>query len=341
MGNERVDGDLSCGVGASGGGCGCAGIDGGGADGVSEGRVVRGVRGGVRIGFVKYLNTLPLVEGLGCWEGASLTAAVPSKLIGMLLRGEVDVALASVIDAARVGVGGGMGDGRGGGVCLLESGMIGSDGSTFTVRLYSRVPLERVRRLAIDTDSHTSAVLARVVLARRYGVRDVEVTDFDARERFECGGGVGDGDGDGGDRGGGGGWPEALVLIGDKVVTDPPCAGVYGYEVDLGEAWKGLTGLPFVYACWMCRAEECSSDRVALASAVLDRARRHNATRLDWIVAGRAGERHWPTDVAADYVGRKLRYEVDEAAKLSVEKFVGWAFELGLCERGEVRWVGG
>ena len=308
---------------------------------------------------MQYLNTLPLVEGLGCWEGASLTAAVPSKLIGMLLRGEVDVALASVIDAARVGVGGVVesggergvpgieipgrcglgGGGGGGGVCLLDSGMIGSDGSTFTVRLYSRVPLERVRRLAIDTDSHTSAVLARVVLARRYGVRDVEVTDFDARERFECGGGGGVVNG--GDGVDGGGWPEALVLIGDKVVTDPPCAGVYGYEVDLGEAWKELTGLPFVYACWMCRAEDCSSDRVALASAVLDRARRHNSTRLDWIVAGRAGERHWPTDVAADYVGRKLRYEVDEAAKLSVEKFVGWAFELGLCERGEVRWVGG
>ena len=39
----------------------------------------------VRIGYVKFLNTLPLVEGLAAWRDADLQAAVPSKLAAMLL----------------------------------------------------------------------------------------------------------------------------------------------------------------------------------------------------------------------------------------------------------------
>jgi chorismate dehydratase len=42
--------------------------------------------------------------------------------------------------------------------------------------------------------------------------------------------------------------PEAVLLIGDKVV-DPTRAG-YAYEVDLGGAWRQMTGLPFVFAVW-------------------------------------------------------------------------------------------
>ena len=55
----------------------------------------------VRIGCVKYQNTLPLIEGLGMWRGCELVTSAPSGLIGMLRRGEVDVALASVVDGAR------------------------------------------------------------------------------------------------------------------------------------------------------------------------------------------------------------------------------------------------
>ena len=39
----------------------------------------------VRIGCVKYLNTLPLIEGLASWRDAEIISAVPSRLIDMLL----------------------------------------------------------------------------------------------------------------------------------------------------------------------------------------------------------------------------------------------------------------
>lgn len=268
----------------------------------------------IRIGCVQYLNTLPLIEGLQSWQDARIVTAVPSRLIGMLRSGEVDVALASVIDAA------------GPGVVLLPAGMIGCDGATLTVRLFSRVPIGRIASVGIDTDSHTSAALVRVILARRHGVRP-RVADFDARERVVLGDG----------RNGTATGPrdraevDALLLIGDKVVTDPPDTARYPYQLDLGEAWKEMTGLPFVYAVWMCRAGEERTPAVRAAAAVLDRQRRHNATRLGWIVGTRATERHWPEREAARYVGTLLKYDVGEAERESVAKFLAWAAELGLC----------
>lgn len=292
----------------------------------------------VRIGCVQYLNTLPLIEGLSSWRDVRVVTAVPSKLFGMLMAGEVDVALASVIDAARGGGerGAGSGEGGGGGVTLLPVGMIGCDGPTLTVRVFSRRPIETLEEIGVDTDSHTSVALLQVLMHKLYG-RRVRVVDFDAREHVLVGGGTSGSAGD--RRGTQGPWPDAVLLIGDKVVTDAPPAAEYPHQMDLGAAWKSLTGLPFVYAGWMCRAGTEELPAVRTAAMVLDRARRHNATRLDWIVASRAGEKHWPADLARRYVGEYLHYGVGEAEKEAVAKFTRFAAELGLCPGVEPRWA--
>ena len=45
---------------------------------------------------------------------------------------------------------------------------------------------------------------------------------------------------------------DAALLIGDPALRIDPAA--YGVEkIDLGEAWRTLTGLPFVYAAWTGR----------------------------------------------------------------------------------------
>jgi len=56
-----------------------------------------------RLGAVSYLNTLPLIEGLGACAGLELTLAAPSRLLPMLESGDVDLALAPVVDALRSG----------------------------------------------------------------------------------------------------------------------------------------------------------------------------------------------------------------------------------------------
>jgi len=274
----------------------------------------------VRIGAVSYLNTLPLIEGLEKVEGVALERAAPSRLIEMLLADRLDVALAPVIESQRTE----------GGLALLPVGVIGSDGPTLTVRLYSAGPIEKIERVDADTDSRTSIVLMRALLRARHGI-DPAVVDFDARERISSGAGAPTPNE----------WPEAMLLIGDKVVTSSPPAVRYPHQMDLGEAWKEQTGLPFVYAVWMCRPDRVDDPLVRRAASVLDRQRRHNRTRLDWIVTHRAPELGWPTDLARDYLGRMLRYEVDERARESVERFFDLAREMGLLERrAPTRWAG-
>ncbi len=273
-----------------------------------------------RLGAVSYLNTLPLIEGLGKLSDVRLTLTAPSRLIDLLAADEIDLGLASVIDAQRAA---GLFEG---GLALVPCGMIGCDGATMTVRLFSRRPISEVREVRADADSHTSVALLRIILEKRFGVTPV-IVDFDA-EAFTSAERRADE------------WPDAMLMIGDKVVTHSPPAGLYPHQLDLGAAWKELTGLPFVYAMWMCRAGIARSELVRAAAAVLDRQRRHNATRLDWIIAARAPLRGWPIDLARTYLHDLLKFEVTSAHRAAVERFFDLAFECGvLSERRATAWA--
>jgi len=276
----------------------------------------------VRLGVVSYLNTLPLIEGLEACVGIELTPAAPSKLLGLLESGAVDAALAPVIDAMRAQSE----------LELVPAGAIGCEGATLSVRLYSARPFDEIERVHADSDSHTSVALAKWALRERTG-RVPTFVDFDARERVESAGGAAVE------------WPPAMLMIGDKVVTDSPPAVRYPFQIDLGEAWRERTGLPFVYAVWMRPADRAGGDvspgALDAALALLDRQRRYNASRLDWIVSRRARERRWPEDLAREYLGRRLRYDVGERQVEAVERFFDEAAALGEIVRRPTRWAAG
>jgi chorismate dehydratase len=257
----------------------------------------------VRIGVVRYLNTAPLIEGLDRVQGLTVVPAVPAGLAGMLRTGAVDIALASIVDLAG-----------GGGVPLtvLPVGMIGCDGPTLTVRVFSRVPMSEVTEIHADTESHTSVILCKLLFHKLHG-REVTLVPYKP----------------------GGARPETVLLIGDKVVTDQAATAGYEHHLDLGEAWHGLTGLPFVYAAWACRTAEAGQSRIRDAAVLLDRQRRHNRTRLDWIVSARASAAGWPADLAAKYLGRLLRYDLGERERRAADLFIREASSRGLLGSGE------
>ncbi len=258
----------------------------------------------VRIGTVEYLNTVPLIAGLDRTAGVELVPAVPSRLIDLLLNRDVDLALVSLIDLVRSPEP----------LTILPAGMIGCDGPTMTVRIFSAVPLERITTLHADTDSHTSVALARVLLDRLHGVRP-EIIDFHAREcPFDE------------DEGG----PETVLLIGDKVVSASPPAVRYPHQLDLGAAWAEMTGLPFVYAVWACRSERAEDAEIRNAATLLDRTRRRNALRSDQIMNKAAPEHRWPLGLAKAYVGDLLRYDLDAGAREAIGAFVGACRETGV-----------
>lgn len=276
----------------------------------------------VRLVAVRYLNTAPLIEGLDKLPRLELLPTVPAKIAPMVTRGEADLGLCSVVDILR----------EEHALAFVPVGQIGCDGPTLTVRLYSRVPFEQVMALAADTDSHTSVLLARLILLRRFGVSP-RVADFDARERVVRGGGEGsratDDDG----------WPQTLLLIGDKVITDAPPRERYPFQLDLGEAWHAWTGLPFVYAMWACRRDRMDDEGVRLASELLDRQRRHNQQRLAWIIASRAPQARWPLAEATRYIAELLRYDVGERERAGIERFASELHAANLLTPARAPWL--
>jgi chorismate dehydratase len=264
----------------------------------------------LRLGCVSFVNTLPLIDGLERLADFELIPTVPASLIGMLEADQIDLGLISTVDYQRSSMP----------LALVPAGMIGCDGPTFTVRLYSKVPISQVSQVHVDTDSHASVTLLQILLREMHSLAP-EITQYDAREHVAEDEIVE--------------WPTTLLLIGDKVVTSSPPAVRYPYQLDLGEAWHAMTELPFVYAMWMCRGdlEGAQRQRIKSAAAVLDRQRRHNLERVEQFVGSVAVKRGWPADLATLYLTRMLRFAVGEREKRALELFFDLAHKHKLIPR--------
>jgi chorismate dehydratase len=245
----------------------------------------------IRIASVSYLNARPLIYGLEREPDLSLSLDVPARLIESLRTGACDVALLPVIDYQRLP------DLR-----LVPAGGIGCDGHTLTVRLFSRTTVDQIDTLACDPDSHTSVALARIILAERYG-RTPEFVDLSKAT----------------------GRPgEARLLIGDKVICDEPAG--FEHQLDLGHAWKELTGLPFVFAAWMARGGVDLRD-VPLR---LEQAKREGLAHVDDLIRKYAVPRGWPAGVALQYLTVYLKYDVGDVEQRAMRTFYDLAAKHGI-----------
>jgi chorismate dehydratase len=205
------------------------------------------------VAAVSFLNARPLIEGLEREDGIHLISDVPSRLLETLLSDRASVALCPVIDFQLSPIE----------LDIVPVGAIGCDGCTLTVRVFSRTPMEEVTLVQTDGDSHTSVALLSIVFRELYGrmpeIRNLESADVNGSAAP----------------------PNTVLLIGDKVVRSQPDPTLYTYQLDLGEAWQAMTGLPFVFACWMARADRDLGELPVL----LDRCRERNRQRIREIAA--------------------------------------------------------
>lgn len=239
-----------------------------------------------RLGVVSFLNSRPLIEGLDLSDGVSLTYDVPAHLAGLLDAGEVDAALVPVIDIVRP-------HRR---WQIISDACIGCDGETLTVRIFSRVPPDEIRRLHVDGDSHTSVALATVIWQEMFGRRLI-ITPLSA-----TGGDLSE--------------VEAVLLIGDKVVNHRLTE--FDIETDLGGAWKSLTGLPFVFAAWVC---DRGYDAGGLP-ALLSRARDAGVARAAEIAANAGPGLGWPVELATRYLTHRLKFTITERHRQAMDLFL-------------------
>lgn len=241
----------------------------------------------MRIGAVNYLNSKPLVYGLAdrVKDCAQVLFDLPSRLADSLAAGRLDVALIPCVEYLRNPA-----------YQLTSDACVASEGSVRSVKVYFRRPPALTKRLALDEGSRTSAALARVLLATRYGIHP-------KLESLPIGCGAGDADAD------------AVLMIGDRAMQPPP--EPYAEVWDLGDQWLRWTGLPFVFACWAARPEVNASEVGQLLSEVRDSGEQH----LTQIAEQEAPALNIPLTLAHDYLHHNLHYRLGTRERQSLERF--------------------
>jgi chorismate dehydratase len=254
----------------------------------------------LRVGAVQYLNTKPLVHGLA-GLGLDVSFDLPSRLADRLANGQLDVALIPSIEVFR-----------GAGYRVVSDACIGCRGPVMSVRLFFRTQPGRVARLAVDEGSRTSATLARVLLAERFGIHP-------AIEPLPIGAGLDDTSAD------------AVLLIGDRAIGSH--RGSFQLVWDLGDEWCRWKGLPFVFAVWAARAD-VSADELARIEPLLAAARNSGKANLAAIASAEAAAHGLTVPQCLSYLRDNLHYDLGPREREALSAFYGHAVTLELAPSG-------
>ena len=190
-----------------------------------------------RLGAVRYLNAKPLTYALAqTAPWAEVIFDFPSRLADRLAAGDLDVALIPSVEYLRHPS-----------YRIVSDACIACQGQVHSIKLYGRVPAEKIRTLALDEGSRTSAVLAQILLREQYRVRpEIQPLPLGADISEVA--------------------ADAVLLIGDRGMAT--VNGKYEFIWDLGARWTSWAGLPFVFALWIARPDiELQGIAEALAAA--------------------------------------------------------------------------
>jgi predicted solute-binding protein len=281
----------------------------------------------LRIGCVKYLNARPLIRG---WPG-EVEFDHPSALCQRLANGELDVALVSSFEFLRNPI-----------YRIVDDVSISSDGPVYSVVVAHRGEISQMEEIELDPASQTSVNLLRCVLTelglkprlirnidlqpvRPAGLQpasaSVQPTESKTAEKISAGHT--------------GKMPmfRGRLLIGDQAIQfREKHAGEFQFW-DLGEQWKKLTDLPFVYALWLIRPEVTEAKSIGRPLREL---RDKNLTNIDELIADTAtgvadvDKEKITREFLARYYHRHLRFSFGEREKQGLQAFARLCTKRGL-----------
>jgi chorismate dehydratase len=255
-------------------------------------RLARG-RMALRIGCVKYLNARPLIRG---WPG-QVDFDHPSALCKRLAGGELDIALVSSFEFLRNPI-----------YRIIDGVSISSAGPVYSVIVAHQGQISDIDEIELDPAAETSTNLLRCLLAElKLAPRFVRASTSSITDR------------------------RARLLIGDQAIRFRQHHTDEFRFLDLGEQWKKLVALPFVYAFWLIRPEVVDAERIANRLRTL---RDQNLARIDNLIAE---EKDFDRDFCRRYYRENLRFSFGNREREGLRIFQELCEKHDLIQKREVK----
>ncbi len=256
----------------------------------------------MKVSFIEFLNAVPL--GWGLLHGQSkdsveLFLDVPSQCAEKLARGEADVGLIPVIEYQRIP-----------GLRVVPDIAIAAKHEVRSVLFVSKIPINQVSTVAVDSASRTSVALLRILLEKYYLNPGVEFQPIDPNPDTVLS------------------RHDAALVIGNPALKIRQ-GGLRVY--DLAGEWKKFTGLPFVFAFWAVR----SGFHLGEQAALFHKSREAGMNSIREICSTYGERLQIPADEIKRYLLENLDYSLDEPNRRGLECFFSYAAELGIID--EVR----
>ncbi len=261
----------------------------------------------MRIAASIYLNSAPLVHSFVSRQGGHtfLGDTAPARCAQLLASGQCDVALIPAIEYQRIP-----------GLRVVPGIAVASRERVRSVVLASKRPAEEVRSVVLDSSSRTSQALLRILFERKY--RNSPTFSERTPEQADCANMFKDSD--------------AALVIGDPAMKLESQAAALGLRIyDLAVEWRGMTGLPFVFAVWAAGEEACRQNPGLVAQ--LQEAKMEGLAHSAEIARKYAGALGLPESDLLGYLRENVNFDLDEENLAGLRRYFELAVECGLLER--------
>ncbi len=213
----------------------------------------------------------------------TLSRDIPSACARKLLNNEVDIGLIPVAVIPQLKE-----------KYIVSDLCIGANGAVNSVMLYSEVPLEKIEKIYLDYQSRTSVQLVQI-LAKEFWKINPEFVSADKSFENNISG------------------TNAAVVIGDRTFE---LNNKFSYVFDLPEEWKKMTGLPFVFACWVAN-KKITDDFLQQFNAAL----KQGINNIDQSILHYNLQEKYPTNVS-QYLKKYIQFNFGIEQKNALELFL-------------------
>jgi chorismate dehydratase len=249
-----------------------------------------------------YLNTAPLcysfIYGDQVDRCRFLSDASPAVCAEMLKEKRADAAMIPAIEYQRIA-----------NIVAVPEVCVASKSRVRSVVLASRVPIEDVRSVALDTTSRTSATLVQILFSRFYGVQPAyRQSPPRIEQMLET--------------------DDAALIIGDPaMLIDRSALKVY----DLAQEWRKHTGLPFVFAFWAIRKDS----KLWPGEVDFLAAKREGLGHTNELAKRYSESLGLPREELITYLTENINFDLDQESLGGLQLYYELAAECGLIEEAK------